>query len=533
MNEYFSAGESLEVVRDKARGITYFTTMARIRDIGTPVHTPSEWKPTEPVDGVHYKEHIVTISATATDTRLGSVTVTGLTSISPASIAATAAQVWVAYAPEIEGIDANSWHPLPPGGVTATAPTGATATLTDAEIERLRDVRSIPLDETHHPVPQNRSRRGTQLPQEIPQQTFPEAKAVAIAIADGRLLRRWIPIPGEIALRHGVKGAMLETKLLGSPLLDWLGRPNTTDDLQNELRGLGLPAVLLLHVVIGGALEQHRVYVKVAIDELIKAIGWTPRSRQERQTQRCEIWRWLLMMDAMRVIGQRRGKYRDPDTREVTDTRIHDALIRVMSTEEDSTQLRFDGRQPPLTITYAPGPWIEQWRGRRDILWYFGDVRRLAAIPAGKPSGAWAQAVGLTLQQLWRERAAQAEIAHVGEDNHPTPRFHKPFTRRELLDLFPPEPTVYAVLDSANPKRAREYWNQAISLLKCETIIGHYQEIKPLSARRQEWANEWLDQPLDIRPKNSTDRAAAIIEIAGRAKSARKARAAHRTRRAE
>ena len=65
---------------------------------------------------------------------------------------------------------------------------------------------------------------------------------------------------------------------------------------------------------------------------------------------RRDVWRCLLLMDSMRVIGQRRGTYRDPDTREVVDTRTTDALIRVMSTEEEEgTQRAFDGSQPPLS----------------------------------------------------------------------------------------------------------------------------------------------------------------------------------------
>jgi hypothetical protein len=50
------------------------------------------------------------------------------------------------------------------------------------------------------------------LPTRIPQQTFQEAKTIAVAIADGPALRRWTPIEGEIAWRHAVKDAPLETK---------------------------------------------------------------------------------------------------------------------------------------------------------------------------------------------------------------------------------------------------------------------------------------------------------------------------------
>ncbi len=133
-------------------------------------------------------------------------------------------------------------------------------------------------------------------PQVLPQQTAPEVKAAAMGIADGPKLRRWEPIEGEIALRHAVRGAALETKLVSHPLLNWLGLPNTVDNLRAELRQAGLPAVLLLHVVIGTALDKlvsRRLFVDVSIDDLIEAIGWDPRSRRERETQRRIVWRWI------------------------------------------------------------------------------------------------------------------------------------------------------------------------------------------------------------------------------------------------
>ena len=97
----------------------------------------------------------------------------------------------------------------------------------------------------------------------------------------------------------------------------------------------------------------------------------------------------------------------------ILDLTSRDALIRIMG-ERLPDGTGFDASAPPIEVTFAAGPWIERWQGRRDILAYFGEVRRLAAIPAGKPSGAWAQAVGLALQQVWRERAARDEPALSG-----------------------------------------------------------------------------------------------------------------------
>ncbi len=366
--------------------------------------------------------------------------------------------------------------------------------------------------------PERRSR----LPQKLPQQTFPEAKALASAIADGPLLRRWDGVEGETALRHVAGDAPLQIKLIGSPLLHRLGRQCTVESLRVQLGCLGLPAVLLLHVIIGVGLERagHQLYVTATLDELLAAIGERPRSTLERERMRGEVWHWLLLMESMQVIGQRRGRYRDPRTRHVIDLTSRDALIRIVG-ERLPEGSEFEEVEPPIEVTIALGPWLEQWRGRHDILTYLGEVRRLAAIPAGKPAGAWARAAGLALQQVWRERAARAFTARVGEDKKLTVRIGT-VTRRRLLDTFSPSPTVHDILDGKNPQRARAYWDEAIRLLKQEGVIGHYREAAPLEAGRQGWAEAWLDQPLDIRPR--ADDLQAVAEVAGGARNARRGR---------
>jgi len=343
-----------------------------------------------------------------------------------------------------------------------------------------------------------------------------------MAIAAGPSLNSWCDIEGEVALRHAAKGASLEVKLAGSPLLEQFGLPITLESLREELRSLRLTAVLLLHVLIGSALdnvEHGRLYVTATLDELVAAIGWDPHSTAEREEMRRTIWRWMNLIESLVVIGQRRGRYRDPETRAILDLMSHDALIRIMGQMVPGCPP--DPSRPPLEVTFAAGPWIERWQGRRDILSYFGEVRRLAAIPAGKPSGAWAQSIGLAVQQIWRERAHDAVIARVGEENKLTARL-RPVTRRQLLTLFPPSPTVHEVLSGPNPKRARTYWDQAIRILRGERLIGHYREIDTLNERREGWAEAWLDQAIDIRAAD--DDLAAIAEIAGRAGSVTRAR---------
>lgn len=359
------------------------------------------------------------------------------------------------------------------------------------------------------------------LPVLLRQWTFAEAKAAAMALADGPSLRHWLPIEGEIAMRHiAGEGVPVETKLTSSPLLDWLALPATVESLQNELRQAGIPAVLTLHVCIAATLEHYQA--TMALDDLISAIGWDPRSTAQRETMRRKVWRWLAMFDSAQVIGRRPGRYRDPLTKQIIDLTSRDALIKITG-RRDPPQPAFDNSAPPIEVTIAAGPWLDQWRANPQVLSYFGEIRRLAALPAGKTGGAWAQAIGLALHQLWREQAARASVGRAGEEKSLTVRF-APFTRRYLLTLFPPTPTVDEILGGLNPQRAQIYWREAITLLKQAGVIGSCKELGPLPERRKGWHDDWLDQPLDIRPTEETAR--DVARIAQGATAAKKARAA-------
>lgn len=80
----------------------------------------------------------------------------------------------------------------------------------------------------------------------------------------------------------------------------------------------------------------------------------------------------------------------------------------------DPEQLSFDPGQPTVVTTYNATAWVQQWAGNRRVLSYLGDVRKLAASPAGRPLGAWFEAIGLAL----RRQAADGTIHAVAD--HPS-----------------------------------------------------------------------------------------------------------------
>jgi hypothetical protein len=361
-----------------------------------------------------------------------------------------------------------------------------------------------------------RNRPRLDVPQIVPQSTWPEAREVTAALTDGPTGRNWSELPRALGIVHALAGSKFRTELVGSAMTEWFGSPSTPPELLAELREAGLPAALLLHVCIGITLEQPGL-VEVDMDDLIRAVGWTPRSARERAAMRRRVWRWLTIYAAARVIGERprRRPYVDPMTGETPRLISRDSLLLVGGVELNVEQLALDGSEPPVTVTLSAGAFPGRYRGNRRVLTYFGNVRQLAAIPAGKPSGAWAQAIGLALNQHWREHAAYVDAGGTGLP---------PISRRALLDTFPPSPTVYEVLASPNPKRARDYFAQAIALLHEHGVLGHFAEPAPI-ADRKGWAEPWLAQLIDARPAaEGSEAAAAIAQTAARIRGPRTGR---------
>lgn len=337
-------------------------------------------------------------------------------------------------------------------------------------------------------------KRASALPLTIPQQTWPEARNMAIALADGPSGRGWQNIVGEIALRHVREDDPIQIKLVAGPSIDWWGMPATHELLRNELREAGVDAALLLNEVLFLALMHPGEMLP--LDRLIEAIGWDPRTAADKRECRKWIWRKLTIFENMLTTGQRRGMYPHPDTKKRVPIAIVDRLV-ILGPRLMPEQQAFDNSEPPFEVSFKPGEHLEQYKGNRKVLTDYGDVRRIAEIPAKQVSGKWARSVGMTLNQLWRQQSKDAEITYRGEQNKLTARY-KPFTRRQLLtDYFRADPTVDSILNGPNPKRAREYWDGAIRHLKQKHIIGHYQ---PQEVTRENDKNAWLDQHLDIRP---------------------------------
>jgi hypothetical protein len=369
--------------------------------------------------------------------------------------------------------------------------------------------------------------KSSRTPHSLPQPTFIEARTGATAISDGRDLRDWQAVEGIMAMLHAPKDSKMQTRFEPCPLLlSWWGNPTGAqlETLQNELQSMEFDALVTYFVCLSWAIEEFQV--TTSIDSIIEAIGRGTDARRStaiREKWRCKVWRWMLLFDSLAVIGARPGTWREPrdgdkkrEKMDIGKLYSQDALLKIIGTRA-TDQGTFDNSAPPKEITFVAGPWVNQWRGNREILSEFGNVRAIASIPRGKPSGAWAACVGFALQQKWREQAATAPVTRItkstkeGTAKTTTQKF-RPFTRRVLLaQLWRSDVDPDEILKGEHPERAKEYWNAAIVILKKNGVVGIYKEIEPLAATGYGWQDAWLDQPLDIRPTGDNRKDAIVI----------------------
>ena len=262
--------------------------------------------------------------------------------------------------------------------------------------------------------------------------------------------------------------------------------------------------------------EEQRSLVGGFIDlnDVMQKIGWL-RDKPDaatRDERRAKIWDFLRFFASARVVGERSMSYRDPTTGEIIPTRIEAAPWTLDSPE------RPDGGDPKaapvrvrvvISSAWTPlltSPSLTQFMPLGEVL---------GAIPSGKPSGDWARTIGLTLSRLWRIKPRETKA-----------RTYCP-TRRQLLTVYTPKTqTVEEVLASNDPKRAVDYYCDALRFLVEGGFIAPEGDAAPdVTAdsmlepyNRQGWADKWLDASSGIFPgagwqHTIEERAAALPPI--------------------
>lgn len=353
---------------------------------------------------------------------------------------------------------------------------------------------------------------------EHPYYTFPEMRAIMRGLAEAPLGKNWNESEGEVALIHDAPEEHLQTKLIGAPMLTWWQFQLSNEGLKEFLARLGIDAALCLQVCLHMAVENDRVTVEM--DELIKGVGWNPRSTVERREMRRKVWTWLTCFANMAVIGVRPGTYKDSLTKKTLELRSKDPLIAITGTREPIQQ-SLDGSEAPTEVSFVAGEWLVKFKGNRQVLQDLGNARKIASIPGGKPSGAWARSYAIVLLQHWRESAAkEATVKRVGDENTLSVKLPT-ITRKEIHERCPQMPYIQDVLGGPNPKRALVYDQEAWQYLQEVGIVAtDAKELLFEPQRRKGWADDFLNQEIQVRP--GPDIAEQVAEIHQRALDARK-----------
>ena len=351
---------------------------------------------------------------------------------------------------------------------------------------------------------------------DVPLYTPPPILAYQQAAADARTGRNFIEAPG---------GGLVHARGKAGYMVNYTDPEASVAELMHTLneRG-GMDAVFVVAAAVQHALEHEGE--PVHIDDLLLDIGWD-RTHGGREEARQSLAATLLMFNAWAVVGTNWGTFTDPKTGQAIDVSSRGPLFT--STILYPAQGTLDNSAPPVGATFTLGDFLRRVHRYPQVMASFSTYARLAKIRRGKPSGAWAAVIGLALLVRWRELASKpsTRVTTPGEHNRLTVRTQH-FTRRYLLEAFPPEPTAAEVLASENPARAKKYWRDAIAILRREGIIGpapsDYQELGGTLPRKG-WANLWLDEALEVRPSPACEGDfLALTERAGQERKKRRRR---------
>lgn len=371
----------------------------------------------------------------------------------------------------------------------------------------------------------------------VPYYTFPPLDALRLGLSD-HLGRYWSKRPGE-GIVHNRDKADFRVSYVdpGRSLAEHLQALACYGGLETAM----LAGVLTLHAL------QHDGEAR-AIDDGLAEIGWDRRRGQSRDDARRWFAQAALFMNGCNVTGSGWGKFKG------VDCSSRGPLFTTTILDPEQAPLAGIGETVPLAFKVRAEDFLQAVRNEPAALHYCGTLAALAGIPRGKPGGYWAAAIGMALLQRWRELAPQSKTTrgHVGEENRLTLRM-QPITRRYLLTTYLPgpreegeeaerhegeedaedrrPPSVFDVLASNDPGRAKRYWAQALAYLRQAGILASddpkvYGTGKPLP--RYGWGEVWLDEPLNLRP--SAELAEALAGINREAGAVRRAEARRRNR---
>lgn len=233
----------------------------------------------------------------------------------------------------------------------------------------------------------------------------------------------------------------------------------------------------------------------IDLDDVMEKIGWYPSklSREKVAEHRARLWSYLVYADRAKVVGSRSVVYFDKRTNEQIPTQISSPIWKIHGEQRSAQAALFD--DVPLRVEIVISKQWQPLLTQRNLAQYLPMGERLGAIPPNKVAGDWARSIGLVLLNLWRRRPVEAREGT-----------YKP-TRRELLTHYTPKTrTVTDLLESDKPRRAVEYWHDALHILARRGFLNRQGEVLRSVDQMREglpsygWQSAWLDECVEIAP---------------------------------
>ena len=323
----------------------------------------------------------------------------------------------------------------------------------------------------------------------LKQQTAPEVKEMMSAVTDAKILRHWTSSTANTLMVHQVaRDASHKTILRPNPVFcDIQDEDAAMERLVAELEAMDWHASVLLQLCIGRLVQEERF--TTSPEQLAREIGLPARYASDRDANARKVWRWLRVFAFLAVEGERQGwTARDKGGR-IVPVRVRDPLLVVTGTT------LVPGTDLPAELEIACSRWLNEMRKDKRHLPDFGDVRRVAAISGGKPSGAWAQCMAFAFQQQWRGAA--------NKDRDPE---RYVFSRYSLLvEPFCAQPPVGELLSDVhrNAVRAVDYWQRAVRILNERGILSP--DAAAVMSRKPDtsapgWKDRWLYEEFAVLP---------------------------------
>lgn len=176
-------------------------------------------------------------------------------------------------------------------------------------------------------------------------------------------------------------------------------------------------------------------------------------------------------------------------------------------------------KRPEGWLVYAT-PWIEMFRDDPTLLPYIGRLKSISQIQTGKVSGDWAQSMAYCIAINGRSNAQKGG------------RLVK-ISRKVLLTKYQtkPENAPDVILSGSNPNRAREYFADAMEILKGDQgkgisqVISDYKDPDDPQARgRKGWGKAWLNDSIEITLSDEFGAGPELIQQKAMEVKAKKAR---------